>query len=148
MLKALIYSLAHMLYGVSINYLAVLVAMISAMVIGAAWYSKVGFAKAWMALIGKQEADLKKGASKGYAVAIIGAFVEALTLSWFIHKIYTDATAMDGVMLALAIGIGIILPVMKVAYVFEGRPWKLLWINYFNQLVTLIVMGLILGAWK
>lgn len=43
-----------------VNLVAVLVAGVVDMVIGALWYSPVLFAKSWMRLIGKKEEDMKK----------------------------------------------------------------------------------------
>lgn len=109
--------------------MAVLVAMVSAIVVGALWYSKALFANAWVSLIGKNMDEMKKGAGAGYAAAILGSLVEALTLSWFVHQLYASVTIMNSLHTALLLAVGIVLPVMLVAYMFERRPMKLFAIN-------------------
>ncbi|MBL7747055.1 MAG: DUF1761 domain-containing protein, partial [Chitinophagaceae bacterium] len=49
----------------SINWLAVLVAGISAFVVGGIWYSPGLFGKAWMADNNFTEEQIKKGGNKG-----------------------------------------------------------------------------------
>ena len=72
---------------VPINYLAVLVAAVSNMIIGFLWYGPV-FGKQWIALMGMPpekvaEAKAKgmKGMWKSYALAFVGSFVMAYVLA-------------------------------------------------------------------
>lgn len=60
-----------------INYLAVLVAAVLNMAIGALWYSPVLFAKPWMKAIGKSMKDMGKP-GPGYALTTLGSLVMAL----------------------------------------------------------------------
>ncbi|MDP3964236.1 MAG: DUF1761 family protein [bacterium] len=45
---------------VSLNYWAMLVAIVGMQILGFIWYAKPVFSGAWMNLIGKTEEDLKK----------------------------------------------------------------------------------------
>ena len=46
--------------GNPVNYWAILVSGVAAVVIGAVWYSPGVFGKAWMQLVGFKKEDMKK----------------------------------------------------------------------------------------
>ncbi len=142
-----------MIASVSINYLAVLVAAIAGMVIGALWYSPVLFAKPWMKALGKSESDMesmRKGAGKGYAVSMLGALVLAYVLVHFIYYV-KSATGTTGLGVGLSTGfwawLGFEVTSHISSVVFEGRSIKLYYINMGYHLVELLVMGAILASW-
>ncbi len=135
---------------VSINYLAVLVAAIANMALGALWYSKLLFAKPWMAAIGKSEEEIKELAGKGMARTYTLAFVSALVMSFVLaHFVdYTMATTIAG---GLQAGfwpwLGFVATTNLSTILFEWRPSKLYYINMGYYLVALGVMGIILAVW-
>src|SRR5258705_12057280 len=66
------------------NWIAIIIATVAAMVIGFLWYGPV-FGKTWMALTGR---GMGTGESPGplYALTALAAFVEAIALNWFINE--------------------------------------------------------------
>ncbi len=125
-----------------INWSAVLVSVVASMVLGYAWYSKALFGKAWMMLVGKQEADLKAGAGKAMGGTVILAFITSFTFSYLFQLLgRTNAN------LGFNLAVGILLPVMLMNILFERRPTKLFWINWGYQLVNLTMIGLIFSFW-
>jgi hypothetical protein len=65
-----------------VNYVAVLVATIAAMVIGFLWYMPAVAGKAWMAAIGKTEAEIRAaGKPSIYIAAVVVAFVQMTVLA-------------------------------------------------------------------
>ena len=85
------------MFAAPVNYLAVLVAGISIMVIGAIWYGPL-LGKKWMGLVGKTEEDLKNiNPAKAYGVTFIAALVTAYALTRFIGGL--EATSLGGGML-------------------------------------------------
>ncbi|MBI4836746.1 MAG: DUF1761 domain-containing protein [Candidatus Abawacabacteria bacterium] len=134
---------------VTINYLAVLVAAIAAMVIGAVWYSPLLFGKPWMKLMGWSEAKMKeKPASAGKAMAGMAVFalVMAYVLAHFVD--YTAATTWaQGVITAFWLWLGFVVTTISSQSLFENRPWGLFWISAAYYLVSLAVMAVILVLW-
>ena len=57
-------------------------------------------------------------------------------------------TAARGVMIALAVWAGFIASAFATEYVFEGRSLQIFAINTGYPLVGLLIMGIVLGAWK
>ena len=68
-------------------YIAVVVATIVSFVIGGIWYSRAAFGKAWMAALGKTEADMeamRKQAPKGFVAGLVANFIAAIILAVFL----------------------------------------------------------------
>jgi len=67
---------------VPINYLAVLVAALIPMAVGALWYSPALFAKKWMALVGKTEEEMKNvNPMKAYGISFLTSLIMAYVLA-------------------------------------------------------------------
>ena len=132
-----------------INYLAIVIAILINMGLGALWYSPVLFAKPWMAANGFTEESIKEagGATKGYVVSIIVSVVVALAIASFAKAADSD-TAIEGLMLGLAAGLGFVATTAGVSYLFESRPLKLYLINAGYPVVSFALMGLLIGAWQ
>ena len=138
---------------VPINYLAVLVCGVSNMVIGFLWYGPL-FGKAWMKLSGMTQRDLegskKKGMSKGYAMAFVGALLMAFVLD---HALIFASSylGVTGIMAGLTAGfwnwLGFVAPVTMGVVLWEGKPWKYWLITYSYYLVGFLLMGSILAVW-
>jgi hypothetical protein len=57
-------------------------------------------------------------------------------------------TALQGAQTGLWAWLGFVATTTATNYVYEGRPWKLFWINTGMQLVVLVVTGMILAVWR
>ncbi|OGY97748.1 MAG: hypothetical protein A2855_01720 [Candidatus Liptonbacteria bacterium RIFCSPHIGHO2_01_FULL_57_28] len=140
-----------------VNYLAVLVAAIVAVVLGGLWYGPV-FGKKWIALMGMTpeqiEAGKKKGMAKEYILTFIGSLVMAYVLAWglFAGAPYLAAEgtvgAVAGICLGLLAWLGFVAPVTLGSVLWEGRSWTLWFLNNGYYVVTLAVIGAILAVWK
>ena len=133
----------------SINYLAVVVAIVINMAGGALWYSPLLFAKPWMAANGLTEESIREGGSptRGYVVAVIASIVISLAIALFAQVSGVD-TAVEGLMLGLAAGLGFVATTFASNYIFESRPLKLYLINAGYPVVTFTLIGLLIGAWQ
>lgn len=132
---------------VSINLLAVLLAAVLNMVLGALWYSPVLFAKTWMAALGKTEDEIRKN-SPGpiYAINTIGNLVLAYVLAHIID--YAQATTVvQGAQTGFWVWLGFLVPVLLTVYMFEMRSIKLYFIFISYQLIALVLEGIILAIW-
>jgi Protein of unknown function (DUF1761) len=134
---------------VSVNYAAVLLAAISSMLVGGIWYAKPVFGTEWMKLAKVDEKKAQKDAGK----AMGGMFVLALVMAYILsHMIYfaslhfSDRSFFSiGLTTALFAWVGFVLPTVASSSLFEQRRKKLTAINLGNWLVTLVVMGAIIG---
>lgn len=135
---------------VQVNLLAVLLCGVTAMVIGALWYSPILFGNIWMKLSGISMKDLESMKKKDMAMSYILNFIAALFMAFVLANIaqYGGAdTAFRGAMLGLWISLGFVATSSIGMVLWEGRSWKLWFLLNVYQMITLMAMGAIIAAW-
>lgn len=136
-----------------VNFWAILVVTIIHMIIGSLWYSDFLFAKTWRKLMGITDRDVKKAKDKGAGMgrSMIIAFVASFILFYvFAQSIIGSgaASVADSMELAFYTWLGFMAVVMLGSVLWEGKPWKLFWINSLYYLVTLLIASAVLFSWK
>lgn len=142
-----------MFSAVPLNYWAVIVVAFINMAIGFFWYGPI-FGKMWVKEMGWSEESMKtaqaKGMAKQYALTALGSLIMAFVLA---HNVVfgSEYLQMWGVWAGLQAGfwnwLGFIVPVTLSAVLWEGKSWRLWFINISYYLVALLVMGGILAVW-
>jgi hypothetical protein len=140
----------------SINWLAVLVAGISAFVLGGVWYSPALFGKAWMKDNKLTIEDMQKGSkAKIFGWAFILSLIMAANLAMFLADppascpsgcgVHTDVKW--GATAGLLASIWVFGGVATIA-LFEHKPSRLIFINGGYWVLALTLMGAIIGVWR
>ena len=139
---------------VPINYFAVCVAAVASMIIGFLWYGPV-FGKQWMALSGMTEEKIASAKAEGMGKKYFITFLGSLMMSYVLAHAIIFAGAylqVEGVPAGLMAGmwnwLGFVAPVTLGTVLWDGKPWKLWFLNNGHYLVSLAVMGIILSLWK
>jgi hypothetical protein len=136
--------LAQILAGV--NWLAVLVATITAFILGALWYSKALFGNAWMQEVGlTEEAVNNANMVQTFGGTFVLQILAAIALSAFLGE---GSNWLEGLHTGLWIGLFWVATAYGVTYLFEQRPLRLWLINAGYYVVLYVVMGTIIGAFK
>jgi hypothetical protein len=136
---------------VEVNYLAILLAAISSMVVGAVWYMPATFGNAWMKLT-KVKMDKKMTAGQSvymYGLTFVASLVTAYILahvSYLSNMFFHHGFLQDALTTAFWLWLGLTVARFLVHDLFEGRPIKLTAINAGHELLTIMVMALIIGA--
>lgn len=158
-----------------LNPLAMLVAAISALVVGFVWYNPKVFGNAWMKAAGMTDEKIKGGnMAKIFGLALLFALMLSTALPGIvIHQMGAfslmggDATAAlpsyeafiydyssafrtfkHGVLHGVMAGIFMALPIIGTNALFERKSAKYIFINSGYWIVTLGIMGGIICAWK
>ena len=135
---------------VDVNYLAVLLAGVSSMVVGAIWYSRSVFGEVWMKLA-KVKMNGKMTTMDN--VRLFGlAFLASLVMAYVLaHVTFLSNDFFGGSFLssALTTAFWLWLGFTAVRFLthdlFEGRPMKLTLLSAGNELATVMVMALVIG---
>jgi L-asparagine transporter-like permease len=133
---------------VQISAWGVILATLSAMVVGGIWYSKGVFGKQWSQATGVSDDAMKKERPHAMPVLVLSALVTAYVLAHlaFLTQNFYHYSYMKSVLLtAFWLWIGISVTSLAVHEAFEKRHKKLLLINIGNRFATYLVMALILG---
>ena len=157
-----------------INFLAIIAAAISALVVGFIWYNPKVFGNAWMQAADMSEEKIKGGnMAKIFGLAFFFAILLAFSLQFLtIHQ--TGALGMIGGDPAIALpsyeafmadygtafrtfkhgalhgtiaGLFIALPIIGTNALFERKSAKYIFINSGYWIVTLAIMGGIVCGW-
>jgi hypothetical protein len=130
-----------------INWLAVLLAFISSMVIGFVWYMPAVLGKRWMAAIGKTEKDLKNigGGAGIWVPMMVAAALTAVLLAVLISKLGLD-NAVAGGWFALVLALVFRTGGHVIHNGFAGRPTAVTLIDSGHDLLAMTVAGAIIGA--
>ncbi|MDG1730496.1 MAG: DUF1761 domain-containing protein [Algibacter sp.] len=158
-----------------LNFPAILVAAVSALVVGFIWYNPKVFGNTWMKEAGMTDEAIKGGnMSKIFILAFIFAVLLAMTMMQMsIHQTgalsliggdaskalpsytafmadYGDAfrTYKHGALHGVLAGFFVALPIIGTNALFERKSGKYIVINAGYWVVTLGIMGAIVCGWK
>lgn len=131
------------------NWIAQLLAAASALLVGFLWYNPKTFGTAWMKGVGLTEEQL---ATDNMPLRFGLAFLMALLISVFVASI--GAGHIEEVLPpwqhfgyhGAQLGIIVVLPILVIISLFEQVDFKTIAINTGYWVVTLGVMGMIIGA--
>ena len=133
-----------------INYWAVLLATASSMVVGSIWYTPKVFGTRWSKLA---NVDMDRPGSSAVVPIVVTVIVSFIT-AWVLAGASTIAWHFyEGSYLWAALATSVILWAGFTAArfithdAFEGRPTSLTLLNIAHEVVTLVIMGLIIGVW-
>lgn len=133
--------------SVEVDLIAVLVAAVINMVVGAVWYSSAMFAKEWTKLTGVKAADMGKDAGSAYALTTVGALAQAWIMAHFVY--WANATTVsEGAVVGFMLWLGFVAITQGVNTIFAGGRKKLWAINTGYFLVVLVVNGALLASWS
>ena len=133
-----------------VNYLAVLVSGVVIFMLGGLWYSKALFARRWMALMGKTEEECRE-ASGPMAPMLAQAFLCGLLQAWVLAVILSympNPTAGCGIATGALCWLGFAAATSWATSLFSMQSRGLWVINSGFNLVSFVLAGLILGAWR
>jgi hypothetical protein len=134
--------------NVEVNYLAVVLAMVSSMIVGTIWYAKPVFGKRWMKMVGLNNEKIKGDAGKAIAVTVVVSLVTAYVLAhvtYLANYYFGNSYLQDALTTAFWLWLGFTAARFITHDAFERRPLNLTVLNVAHELVTLLVMGAIIG---
>lgn len=129
-----------------INWPAVLVAAASAFALGGIWYSSSLFGNAWMTDSNLTPEQVKSG-NKGkiFGVAALLSLIMAANLAAFLATPTT--TVAWGAQAGFLAGIWTF-SAIAMHSLFELKGWRYIFINGGYSVVSLTLMGAIIGLWR
>lgn len=132
-----------------INFLAVVVAAIANMILGAIWYSPAVAGTQWMKLIGLTKADMEKAKpqmGKLYALGFLGSLVMSFVLAHLLDLVAAMDMS-DAWQLAFWVWLGFVATTQLNRVTWGGKPKELWVLDNVYYLATLGVMSTILILW-
>jgi hypothetical protein len=139
----------------AVNYLAVLAAAVVIFILGGLWYSPLLFVRKWVALQGKTEEQMRaEAASANMPLMYVSAFVTALITAIVMAHILAHMAsimptgAAHGAFFGFMAWLGFAAPTSYASAIFYGKPKQLWLIDSTYNLVSFMLAGAILAAWR
>jgi len=127
-----------------LNFLAILVAAILNMVIGALWYSRPLFGNQWMNHLNLKEDEA--GASPWtYVIVFLLGLIIAVLMAMFLQG---ASGVKEGLMYGAVIGLGFVIPTILTHYLMEQRKAGFMFIIAGHELLVFLTYGALLAGWQ
>jgi len=137
---------------IEVNYLAIVVASVLAMVVGAIWYGPL-FKKRWLEVVGVSPDDMetRKKMEKGIWKLLIVQFILTLFQVLVLAHLIADTTIVNGLERSLWIWAAFVMPTIAGTAMWNNDSAKISWARFLiqagYQLVLFTIFGLILWLW-
>ena len=132
---------------VTVSVMAVVAAALAGFVVGGLWYSPLLFGNPWMRAAGVTEEQVAAGnKARIFGLSLIFLLIMSYCLAMFIGT--PDITWKTGAFYGFLTGFGWIFFACGVVALFELRTWTYVLVNGGYWVVTMTLMGAILGGWR
>jgi hypothetical protein len=128
---------------VAVNWLAIVLATVASMALGAAWYGVLS--KQWLAASGRKAEDVDPKDVMPYVWSVIVQLVMAYMLAVFTPVLTGAMTIQNGVTVGALVWVGFMLTSQILNHRYQGRPWSLTVIDGGYLLAIMLVQGVVLG---
>jgi hypothetical protein len=129
---------------VDLNWIAIIVAAVVPMVLGALWYGPL-FSEPWLRAVGRTREELT-GGQLGYVISAVGALIVSYAMARIMRWAEVD-DLWNGALVGILIWLGFVATILAATTYYGGRPRALWFINAGYWLVAMTVVGAIHGAW-
>ena len=130
-----------------VNWIAVVAAVVVHQVLGFLWYGAL-FGKMWLAATGKTPEEMaESGTNSAYIFSTLASLVIVTSTALVLAGVEARTLA-DGMGWGLLLGIGFIAMSVVVAAIFQETNRTVAGLYAGYQIVSLAIIGAILGAWQ
>jgi len=133
-----------------INYLAVIAATLSSMIVGSIWYTPKVFGNYWMKKANITPSGNSKDAIKPILITLVVSFITAWVLAGAIYiswAFYDSSWLLNAIVTGIILWAGLTAARFITHDAFDGRPTGLTVLNVSHEFVTIVIMALIIGVW-
>src|SRR6185437_13531633 len=133
----------------SVSIWGVILGAVSAMAVGVIWDTPFVFGKQWSKGMGVSDKAMNENRAKVMPILVLGSLITAYALSLltvYLHSFAGSSWVKAGIEAGFLAAIGFAGTALVVHGVFDPRAKKVMYINLGNRVVTLVIMGFIVGA--
>ena len=129
----------------AVNYLAVVVAAVAAVVIGILYYGVAGLGDRLARLVGST--PLGRPGPAQLVIGVVVALVNAWVLALFSLNLGASSLT-DGIVLGVLVWLGFMATLSGAQVAFQGRPWNAWLLTSVHDVIVQVVMAAIVTLWR
>ena len=130
------------------NWFAVVVAAVSAFVLGGIWYGPL-FGKRWQLLAKLSDEDIAAGnVAQIFGLSFVMTLIVAIALAALMPSLLPAPDLLSGMLLAAELALFFVATSFAINYLFARQPLALYAIDVGYLVLMFILMGAILGGWR
>ena len=133
--------------ALTLNWWAILAAVVANFAIGGLWYSPALFVHPWMRMAGVDLKVFQAGFGRAIAVDVVSSIVIAMVLAVCLH-VGGGHSLVSGLHAAFLLWLGFNATILIASVTYEHRPFAFFAINAGYRLVSMLAMAAILTLWK
>jgi hypothetical protein len=132
-----------------LNWLAVIVATVVYLALGAVWYAPPLFGNAWMKAAGIVMPEGQRPGPAIYFTPLVAYFVAVIATAMLAEATGSQSFA-EGMVLGLVVGVGYAVVGTAVEATFGNRPQNGVWflITASYNLIGLVISAVIVSVWR
>jgi len=132
------------------EYVQLAVAAIVPMITGFLWYGPMLFQNAWMKSINMTEEKIKEGnMGLTFGLSYVMSFILAFFVAYIVrHDPASLSNFVHGLLHGAMLGVVVAMPVLVTNSLFEQKSKTNILINVGYWIITIALMGGLLGAWQ
>jgi hypothetical protein len=127
-----------------VNWLAVIVAAVAGIVVGFVWYAPPVFGRRWSRASGIDLPQPGQAQPSSYVGAVVTALVTAYILAVLIRGLGAT-TLVEGAIVGVVVWLGFVATWLASGVFFERRSTEWWALNAGQAIVSLVIMGAIIG---
>ena len=129
----------------AVNWVAVIVATVAGLIIGFVWYAPPVFGRRWAGALGIELPQPGQTQATTYLAAVVTALVTAYVLA-VLSRGLGAVTLAEGALVGAVVWLGFVAPYLASGVFFERRSTEWWAINAGQAVVSLVIMGAIIGS--
>jgi hypothetical protein len=133
-----------------INYIAVVLATVSSMIVGSVWYTPKVFGNYWMKAANITPSGKASDAVRPILITVVVSFITAWVLAgaaYISWDFYGGSFFVNALVTTIILWAGFTAARFITHDAFDGRPAGLTVLNVAHEFVTLVIMAIIIGVW-
>jgi len=133
-----------------INYIAVVLATVSSMIVGSIWYTPKVFGNYWMKAANITQSHKASDAVRPILITVVVSFITAWVLAgaaYISWDFYGGSFFVNALVTTIILWAGLTAARFITHDAFDGRPAGLTVLNVAHEFVTLVIMAIIIGVW-
>ena len=129
-----------------VSWLSITLAALAGFLLGGMWFQQFAFGKLWSSFLHTTAEQRKRNQKRAFTITLLTYVLISWVLAEYLAALHLHGWA-NGALQGLFLGVGIAASNGLVESVFKIEPFRQFLVEWGCQVVTMVLMGAIVGLW-